>query len=190
MTFIKSPLPLRKSRPRQMSNAFNDAQESSESTQAEPEAAPDTQAQTRIIVSKSRLPAKWQPAGAIMRINLLAELGFFAVVWAAYGFIINSVSTPVQRLVSLAFSPWAISLALLIVCLVICRFLASLVLRCTDLQGLVWQAREAEPSAPAVEEEVILDLLFGAKESITKRSRWIVTIFCAISSYLIVSMFY
>ncbi|PZO43623.1 MAG: hypothetical protein DCF15_22460 [Phormidesmis priestleyi] len=176
-----------------MSNAFGD-QAAADSIRVDGEAVnPDVPSapQTRLSVNKSRLRANWLPAGAIMRLNLFAELGFFLVLWAAYGFAMQYVSKPVQRLISLMFSPWAIALVLLVVCLIICRFLASLVLRCKDLQGMALATQHSTDTYDHADtEEAVLDLLYGAKESITKRLHWITTLFCAISSYLIVSLFY
>lgn len=199
MTYIQSPLHSPEentSAPVPMSNAFGD-QEDANSIPVDAESEPGIKSdvpsapQTRLTVNKSRLSASWLPAGAIMRLNLFAELGFFLVLWAAYGFAMQYVSKPVQRLISLMFSPWAIALVLLIVCLLICRFLASLVLRCKDLQGMALATQHSTDTYDHADtEEAVLDLLYGAKESITKRLHWITTLFCAISSYLIVSLFY
>ena len=196
MTYIQSPFHPSDEKPSvPMSNAFGDL-EGANSTAADGEAelgvndlpsAP----QTRLSVSKTQLSASWMPAGAIMRINLFAELGFFLMLWAAYGFAMQYVSKPIQRLIALMFSPGAIAFALLVGCLIICRFLASLVLRCKDLQGMALATQQSDDIYNHADtEEAVLDLLYGAKESITKRLHWITTLFCAMSSYLIVSLFY
>ncbi|PZO42471.1 MAG: hypothetical protein DCF15_22885, partial [Phormidesmis priestleyi] len=66
-----------------MSDAFeNEAPAESTAATAETPAAPTT----RLAVRKSRVPIAWVPIGAIMRRNLFAELAFFLVLWAAYGF--------------------------------------------------------------------------------------------------------
>ncbi|MGB3292284.1 MAG: hypothetical protein WBB01_04715 [Phormidesmis sp.] len=205
MTYIQSPLHLpeqekqeKRTPPEAMSDAFDEqdshlpAPDSAESgVKSNAPSAP----QTRLAVSKSKLPANWLPAGAIMRLNLFAELGFFLVLWAAYGFAMQYASKPVQRLisslVSLMFSRWAIALVLLGACLIICRFLASLGLRCKDLQRMAYATRDsADTYDHADTEDAVLDLLHEAKEAIAKRQRWITTLFCAISAYLIVSLLY
>ncbi len=196
MTYIQSPLHSpEENAPVPMSDAFGDQEDAnsipvdvgSEPGRSDAPSAP----QTRLSVNKSRLPISWLPAGAVMRLNLFAELGFFLVLWAAYGFAMQYVSRPVQRLVNLMFSPWAVALVLLVTCLIICRFLASLVLRCKDLQGMALATQQSTNTYDHADtEEAVLDLLYGAKESITKRLHWITTLFCAISSYLVVSLFY
>jgi hypothetical protein len=190
VTFIRSPL--NNSTPATpMSDAFEDAalpfDEADSSAEAQTPAAPNT----RLMVNKSKLPLRWLPSGAIMRLNIFAELAFFLLLWLAYGFVMQYLPESVHRLVRLAFSPWAIALVLLMGAWLITRFLASLTLRCTDLQGMAWATQQsADPYNHADTEEAVLDLLYGAKESIAKRARWITTLFCAISSYLIVSPFY
>ena len=195
MTYIPSPLHSpQETSPEPMSDAFEE-QAGTTLTEpgTEPNAKPDLPSapQTRLSVKKTRLSANWLPTGAVMRLNLFAELGFFFVLWAAYGFVMQYVSAPVQRLVSLLFSPWAIALILLLACLLICRFLASLVLRCKDLQRMALATMESNDTYDHADtEEAVLDLLCGAKEALNKRQRWITTVFCAITSYLIVSLFY
>ena len=186
MTYIQSPLH-KPAASASMSDAFDEGE--AEPTAAPPEApaAPTT----RLTVRKSRLPIGWLPAGAIMRRNLFAELAFFLVLWAAYGFVMRYASRPLQSLVRLTFSPWAIALMLLIAGWVICRFLASLSLRCTDLQKMAYATKESESTYDHADtEEMVLDLLHEIKASTAKRSRWVTTLFCGIASYLIVSLFY
>lgn len=199
MTYIQSPLHspgTEENTSVPMSNAFGD-QEDANSIPVERATGPGVKSdvpsipQTRLKVNKSRLPISWMPAGAIMRLNLFAELAFFLVLWAAYGFAMQYVPKSLQSLISLMFSPWVIALVLLVICLIICRFLASLVLRCKDLQGMALATQHSTDAYDHADtEEAVLDLLYGAKESITKRLHWITTLFCAISSYLVVSLFY
>jgi hypothetical protein len=185
VTFIRSPL--HSSTP--MSDAFENA--ASPSIEADTEAQTPASPNPRLTVNKSKLSWRWVPIGAIMRLNIFAELAFFLLLWLAYGFVMQYLPNSVHRLVRLAFSPWAIALVLLMGAWLITRFLASLTLRCTDLQGMAWATQQStDPYDHADTEEVVLDLLYGAKESITKRARWITTLFCAIASYLIVSPFY
>ncbi|PZO47222.1 MAG: hypothetical protein DCF15_19265, partial [Phormidesmis priestleyi] len=108
-----------------------------------------------------------------------------------YGFVMRYVSETLQSLVRLAFSPWAIALILLSAGWITCRFLASLSLRCTELQKMAYATQDsADTYDHADTEERVLDLLHEMKESTAKRSRWMTTLFCAVSSYLIVSLFY
>ena len=186
MTYIQSPFQ-NPAAPAPMSDAFDEGQAEPTAASTEAPAAPTT----RLTVRKSRLPIAWLPTGAIMRRNLFAELAFFLVLWAAYGFVMRYVSVSLQNLVRLAFSPWALALMLLIAGWVICRFLASLSLRCTDLQKMAYATKESESTYDHADtEEMVLDLLHEIKESVSKRSRWITTLFCAIASYLLVSLLY
>ena len=190
MTYIQSPLhsPASSTTPAPMSDAFeNEAPAESTAATAETPAVPTT----RLTVRKSKLPVTWMPIGAIMRRNLFAELAFFLVVWAAYGFVIRYVSETLQSLVRLAFSPWALALMLLVTGWIVCRFLTSLSLRCTDLQKMAYATQGSEDTYDHADtEERVLDLLHEIKESTAKRSRWVTTLFCAVAAYLSVSLLY
>lgn len=187
MTYIQSPLH-QPAASAPMSDAFdNEAQAESTAAPAETPAMPTT----RLAVRKSRLSIAWVPTGVIMRRNLFAELAFFLVLWAAYGFVMRYVSEPLQNLVRLAFSPWAIALMLLAADWIICRFLASVSLYCTDLQKMAYATQDSTDTYNHADtEERVLDLLREVKASTAKRSRWITTLFCGIASYLIVSLLY
>lgn len=187
MTYIQSPFHSpAASAP--MSDAFeNESEADSTTATTETPAAPAA----RLTVRKSRLPIGWLPTGAIMRRHLFAELAFFLVLWAAYGFVMRYLSDRLQSLVSLAFSPWAIALMLLGTCWIIGRFLASLSLRCTDLQKMACATQDSTDTYDHADtEQRVLDLLYGAKEAIANRLRWMTTLLCAVSSYLIVSLLY
>ncbi len=190
MTFIRSPFH-QPAASAPMSDAFaDDGQAASAAAETPANQTPAAPA-NRLAVRKSRLPIAWLPTGAIMRRNLFAELAFFLVLWAAYGFVMRYVSEPLQSLVRLAFSPWAMAVSLLVTGWTIARWLASLSLRCTDLQKMAYATKDSTDTYDHADtEELVLDLLYGAKESVAKRSRWMTTLFCAIASYLIVSLLY
>lgn len=146
------------------------------------------------------------PKGAILRLNIFAELAFFVVMWAAYGFVIAYLPIRIQQAVAIAFSPWAVALSLLITGWLSARFLASLSLRFGDLQRMAWaiqpsakpSAKHSKPStqvsaAPSSDVDIhtaVLDILFGAKESIAVRLNCLTTLYCAIATYQLVSLLY
>ena len=223
MTYIKSPLHRgeskrsRKKKSAPMSNAFDDSSSSSKgvksgdlnTTSAEREDISPAPA-TRITVEKTKLPISWVPKGAILRLNIFAELAFFIVMWAAYGFVMAYLPIRIQQAVAIAFSPWAVALSLLITGWLSARFLASLSLRFGDLQRMAWaiqppakpsakpSAKHSKPStqASAVHssdvdiQTAVLDILFGAKESIAVRLNCLTTLYFAISTYQLVSLLY
>lgn len=146
---------------------------------------------TRLTVTKTKLPMRWLPKGAILRLNLFAELAFFAVLWAAYGFVMGYLPAWVRSMVEIAFSPWAIALCLLLTGWLCARFLASLSLRFGDLQRMAWAAQQStESNSPTDVQEAVLDILFGAKESIAIRQNWLTTLYCASATYQLVSLLY
>ena len=146
---------------------------------------------TRLTVAKTKLPMRWLPKGAILRLNLFAELAFFAVFWAAYGFVMGYLPVWVRSIVAIAFSPWAIALCLLLTGWLGARFLASLSLRFGDLQRMAWAAQQsAESDSQTDVREAVLDILFGAKESIAIRQKWLTTLYCASATYQLVSLLY
>ncbi|MGC1306532.1 MAG: hypothetical protein WA885_04830 [Phormidesmis sp.] len=146
---------------------------------------------TRLTVTKTKLPMRWLPKGAILRLNLLAELAFFAVFWAAYGFVMSYLPVWVRSTVEIAFSPWAIALCLLVTGWLGARFFASLSLRFGDLQRMAWTAQQlTESDSPTDVREAVLDILFGAKESIAIRQKWLTTLYCASATYQLVSLLY
>ena len=211
MTYIKSPLHRgeskrsgkKKSAP--MSNAFDDSSSNSKgaksgdlnTTSAEREDISPAST-TRITVEKTKLPISWVPKGAILRLNIFAELAFFVVMWAAYGFVMAYLPIRIQQAVAIAFSPWAIALSLIITGWLSARFLASLSLRFSDLQRMAWATQQSTPlakSSPAScndgdIREAILDILFGAKESIAIRLNCLTTLYCAMATYQLISMLY
>lgn len=146
---------------------------------------------TRLTVTKTKLSVRWLPKGAILRLNLFAELAFFAVLWAAYGFVMGYLPMWVRSMVEIAFSPWAIALCLLLTGWLCTRFLASLSLRFGDLQRMAWAAQQSTDSdSPTDIQEAVLDILFGAKESIAIRQNWLTTLYCASATYQLVSLLY
>ena len=223
MTYIKSPLHRgeskrsRKKKSAPMSNAFDDSSSSSKSVKsgnrntasADREEIPHTSA-TRLTVEKTKLPIRWMPKGAVLRLNIFAELAFFVVMWAAYGFVMAYLPIRIQQAVAIAFSPWAIALSLIITGWLSARFLASLSLRFGDLQRMAWATvpssrPSAQPSAkhsksstqasaaPSSDVDIhtaVLDILFGAKESIAVRLNCLTTLYCAIATYQLVSLLY
>jgi len=104
----------------------------------------------------------------------------------------------IQKVVAIAFSPWAIALSLIITGWLSARFLASLSLRFSDLQRMAWATQfstsSAQPSKPSCNDagihEAVLDILFGAKESIAVRLNCLTTLYCAIATYQLVSLLY
>lgn len=146
---------------------------------------------TRLTVTKTKLPMRWLPKGAILRLNLFAELAFFAILWAAYGFVMGYLPAWVRSMVEIAFSPWAIALCLLLTGWLGARFLASLSLRFSDLQRMAWAAQQSTESDSSTNiREAVLDILFGAKESLAIRQNWLTTLYCASATYQLVSLLY
>ena len=200
-----------------MSNAFSDAsvdgknanqdsklvgcKDASKNASAE-EKEPLAAAATRLTVEKTKLPVGWMPKGAILRLNIFAELAFFLVVWAAYGFVMAYLPHSIQRVVAIAFSPGAIALSLIVTGWLSARFLASLSLRFSDLQRMAWATQSsAQSSTPPAHSPkasyndadiraAVLDILFGAKESIDIRLNCLTTLNCAIATYQLVSLLY
>ena len=104
----------------------------------------------------------------------------------------------VQKIVAIAFSPWAIALSLIITGWLSARFLASLSLHFSDLQRMAWATqRSASPAKSSPTScndseirEAILDILFGAKESIAIRLNCLTTLYCAMATYQLISLLY
>ena len=216
MTYIKSPLHQGKStssrpkrsgskKPGPMSDAFSDPPPSNKDAKSgsDSKASAETEetpvaSTMRLTVEKTKLPVSWMPKGAILRLNIFAELGFFLVLWAAYGFVMAYLPLSVQKIVAIAFSPWAIALSLIITGWLSARFLASLSLRFSDLQRMAWATQQLTPlakSSPAScndgdIHEAILDILFGAKESIAIRLNCLITLYCAMATYQLISLLY
>jgi len=211
MTYIKSPLHRGKSaqsRPKKsapMSDAFSDQSTGDKGSKSGGDDNANAEnketlaaAATRLTVEKTKLPMSWMPKGAILRLNIFAELAFFLVLWAAYGFVMAYLPLGIQKVVAIAFSPWAIALSLITTGWLIARFLASLSLRFSDLQRMAWATQSPTPSPQSSAasrndagiHEAVLDILFGAKESIAVRLNCLTTLYCAIATYQLVSLLY